>query len=446
MNGEIRLRSFCAFLFLTGFLVFFSVRAEALAGLSVPQSPMFHAASLPDVPLVPAERRKELLHEMRERFFSPWSQTEPRKAKETLEWVFDRYGKGGIFGENLQPRPFSWAEEQRKASRIGAAGELNRLAASVRPSSLRLMPTDEPVFLSPDLPGEGYPFDYLQNSLVHPGEPLFVSHLSEDGLWAWCDTSYASGWMKIHDLAFADRAAAERWMGFPLAAVVSENTVFRHEGTALFRAKVGTLLPLVRKGIVGHLVAVPFRDRDGNLGVSQAAVSADDVEPVPLPMTPWKLASAAEEFSGELYGWGGFLGNRDCSAMTRDLLLPFGIWLPRNSAAQAGTGEVIPLDGLSPAEKKALIAGKGVPFLTLLGMPGHVMLYIGTYRGEPLVLHTMWGIRTERNGKEGRHVVGKNVISTLDLGSDLPDHTPGRLLADRLNRMALSAGNTPLAE
>ena len=105
------------------------------------QSPMFHAASLQDVPLVPEERRSELLHEMRERFFSPWAQTEPRKAKETLEWVFDRYGKGGIFGENLQARLSSWVEEQRKASRIGAAGELNLWAASVRPSSLRLMPT-----------------------------------------------------------------------------------------------------------------------------------------------------------------------------------------------------------------------------------------------------------------------------------------------------------------
>ncbi len=209
-------KGFFRLFFLLACLFLSPVRGEALAGLSVSQSPMFHAASLPDVPLVPAERRKELLHEMRERFFSPWAQTEPRKAKETLEWVFDRYGKGGIFGENLQPRSFSWAEEQRKASRIGAAGELNRLAASVRPSSLRLMPTDEPVFLSPDLPGEGYPFDYLQNSLVHPGEPLFVSHLSEDGLRAWCDTSYASGWMHLHDLALAD-SAAERWMGFPLA-------------------------------------------------------------------------------------------------------------------------------------------------------------------------------------------------------------------------------------
>lgn len=444
---EKRKKSRCAAaLFVAGLLFFLPVRGEALAGLEVSQSAMFHAASLPDVSLVSEERQKELLLEMRERFFSPWMQTEPRKAKETLEWVFDRYGKGGIFGENLQPRLSPWVENQRKASRIGAAGELNRPAASVRPSSLRLMPTDEPVFLSPDLPGEGYPFDYLQNSLVHPGEPLFVSHLSEDGLWAWCDTSYASGWMKLHDLGFADGETVEKWKALPLAAVVSENTVIRHEGTALFRAKVGTLLPLVRKGIAGHVVAAPYRGTDGNLGIRQVSVSANDMEPVPLPLSPWKLAAAAEEFSGELYGWGGLLGNRDCSAMTRDLLLPFGIWLPRNSAAQAGTGEVVPLDGLSPAEKKALIAGKGVPFLTLLGMPGHVMLYIGTSRGEPLVLHNMWGVRTERNGKEGRYVVGKNVVSTLDLGSDLPDHVPGRLLVDRLNRMALPAGNTPPAE
>ena len=99
----------------------------------------------------------------------------------------------------------------------------------------------------------------------------------------------------------------------------------------------------------------------------------------------------------------------------------------------------MPLGDLSPDEKKAIIAGKGVPFLTLLGMPGHVMLYIGTSRGEPLVLHNMWGVRTERKGKEGRFVVGQCVVSTLDLGADLPDHVPGRLLLDRLNRMALPA-------
>ena len=33
-------------------------------------------------------------------------------------------------------------------------------------------------------------------------------------------------------------------------------------------------------------------------------------------------------------------GDRDCSALTRELLTPFGIWLPRNSVAQARTGAV----------------------------------------------------------------------------------------------------------
>jgi len=439
MNAETRVRAFGASLFLMGFLFFFPMSGEALAGLGVSQSPLFHAASLPNIPLVSEEHQKKLFLEMRERFFSPWTQTEARKTAETLEWVFDHYGKGGIFGENLQPRASSWVEEQRRASRIGAAGELNRLAVSVRQSSLRLMPTDDPAFFSPDLPGKGFPFDYLQNSLVHPGEPLFVSHLSEDGLRAWCDTSYASGWMNLHDLAFADEKIVKYWMELPLAAVVSENTVFRRGEMALFSAKAGTLLPLVSRGITEHRVLVPFRDPDGRLVVQEERASAEKVEPVPLLLTPWKLAAVAEEFTGELYGWGGYLGNRDCSAMTRDLLLPFGIWLPRNSAAQAGIGEVLSLENLSPAEKKEIIKSQGLPFLTLPGMPGHIMLYVGTSKREPLVLHNMWGVRTERKGVEGRFVVGRCVLSALEIGSDHPDHVPGRLLIDRLNRMAFPA-------
>ncbi|MFA7363916.1 MAG: SH3 domain-containing protein [Aminobacteriaceae bacterium] len=439
MKSRPQVRAISAALLLMGILFFFPVRGEALAGLEVSQSPLFHAASLPDVPLVSEERQHELFVEMREQFFSPWTQTEPRKATETLEWVFDRYGKGGIFGENLKPRPLSWVAEQRKASRIGAAGELNRFAVSVRQSSLRLMPTEEPAFFSPDLAGEGFPFDYLQNSLVHPGEPLFVSHLSEDGLRAWCDTSYASGWMKIHDLAFADEKTLKFWMELPFAAVVSENTVFRWGEMSLFRAKTGALFPLVSRGITEHRVLVPFRGLDGHLVVKEVRASSEKVKPVPLPLTPWKLAAVAEEFTGELYGWGGYLGNRDCSAMTRDILLPFGIWLPRNSASQAGIGEVLSLENLSPAEKKDIIKSQGLPFLTLLGMPGHIMLYIGTCKGEPLVLHNMWGVRTERKGVEGRFVVGRCVLSTLDIGSDHPDHVPGRLLIDRLNRMAFPA-------
>lgn len=431
----------CAFAALFCFLFSNSTGAStawALAGLAVPQSPMYHAASFADEPLISAERHEELYRKLKERFYAPWRQTEPRQAAEVLQWVFDRYGVD-VYGENLLPRSPSWIEEQRLQARLDAIGELNRHAVSVRPTSLRLMPTTTPAFRSPELAGEGYPFDYLQNSGVHPGEPLFVSHLSMDGLWAWCDTSYASGWVEVRDLAFVDDAAKAKWTTLPLAVIVRENALLRDGTQSLFRAKVGAMLPLLRRGIAEHVLVVPVRGQDGRLVERSVRLSAEEAVPAPLVPTPWKLAAVAEELRGELYGWGGFLGNRDCSALTRDALLPFGIWLPRNSRFQAESGKFLPIDGFSNEEKKELLKREGVPFLTLVGLPGHIMLYVGTHRGEPLVFHNMWGIRTERKGVEGRHIVGRAAVTTLDLGEDLPEHAPGKLLVDRINRLSFPA-------
>lgn len=414
----------------------FSPPAGALVGLDLPQLPLYHAVSKPDEPIFPVPRQWELVVELKEHFFSPWKQTAPRDASAVLQWVFDTWGKREIYGENLQRRSPEWIEEQRREARIEFVGELNRRAVSVCPTSLRLMPTDRPVFLSPDLPGEGYPFDYLQNSSVHPGEPLFLSHLSRDELWGWCDTSYASGWIPLSDLAFLDEKTAERWMALPPGAVIREDTLLRNGQGSFFRAKIGTLLPIISKGVGVSRVIVPVRGEDGILKEETVSVSADAVAPLPLPATPWAIASLAEQFTGEPYGWGGYLGNRDCSAAMRDLLLPFGLWLPRNSRAQMETGRSVSLEGLPPEEKKERIKNLGIPFMTLLGMPGHVMLYAGAWRGEPLVLHNFWGIRTEINGKEGRYVIGKCVISTLEVGGDLPDHKEKGLLIHRLNRMA----------
>jgi len=136
------------------------------------------------------------------------------------------------------------------------------------------------------------------------------------------------------------------------------------------------------------------------------------------------------------YGWGGMYGERDCSSMIRDMMTPFGIWLPRNSSAQSRKGEVVSFAGMNDDEKLSLIKEKGIPFETIIYLKGHVLLYVGTYQESVMVMHNVWGIRTiDKEGNRGRHIIGKAVISTLELGSDLADFDPSMKLLSRVESM-----------
>ena len=99
---------------------------------------------------------------------------------------------------------------------------------------------------------------------------------------------------------------------------------------------------------------------------------------MPLPLTARAVAGLADAMTGQLYGWGGMFENRDCSSTLRDLFLPFGFWLPRNSVQQARQGgQFISLNGLTPDAKLETIRTRGVPFASLVWLPGHIGLYLG---------------------------------------------------------------------
>ena len=120
--------------------------------------------------------------------------------------------------------------------------------------------------------------------------------------------------------------------------------------------------------------------------------------------------------------------------------MPFGLYLPRNSATQASAGGAIPLVGLENSQKEATILSQGVPFSTLIWMQGHILVYVGAYKGRPVVYHDMWGLRTfSEGGRDGRLVIGRAVVTTLRAGEEVPAVGPQHIILNRVRAMAILA-------
>jgi cell wall-associated NlpC family hydrolase len=405
--------------------------------------------------LAPAEQALQAA-KVRRLFFAPWRQTAPSpSARKALRDNFSLRREKG-FMENLRPfTPEAWAELEDNAAVAGYPSRADQ-AIAVRAASLRAMPTDKPYFLDPDLSGEGYPFDYFQHTTLWTGTPLFLSHTSRDGQWVLAETSSSTGWMPAADAAVVDEAFKRLWQSRSLAAVVRDRVLLqdgesRRQGEAppqSARGNIGALLPLAsppqkagtRGGEEARRVFYPRRAADGRAYAATAVLASGDAAPFPLPLTPGRMAEVGNVMMGQPYGWGGLLENRDCSALTRDLLIPFGLWLPRNSTGQGRQGRTVDLAELGPEARRARIAAEAAPFFSLLWLPGHITLYLGEYAGEPVMFHSLWGLRVrgkDPGGREGRAVIGKVCVTGLSPGAELPDISTPNSLLDRMERIAL---------
>ena len=208
-------------------------------------------------------------------------------------------------------------------------------------------------------------------------------------------------------------------------------------GRYVTTGSLGTMLPLSGGSGSSLRLLVPVRDPQGRAVAVPVRVSPSDVVRKPIPLTARAAAEIGNRMMGQPYGWGGYLFNRDCSLAMRDLFVPFGVWLPRNSSAQAKAWQFISFVKASPSGKESIIKDEGVPFATLLWLRGHITLYIGEYKGEPVMFHNVWGVRTDDGNGEGRHIIGRAVVTSLQPGAELPNVRRENLILSRLKGMSV---------
>lgn len=385
----------------------------------MPQEPLLylHPATAHQ-PLITPAQQQVLASEFLERHFAAWHSEVPLESTGNPFWAIDWISEHKVYGVNLRPLGAGQLRQLIDLTDQASYPSINRRAIAVRSSNLRALPSHSPLFNDPRKAGEGFPFDNLQHAALPANTPLLVTHISKDGSWVFAETSLVYGWMPVNDLAWIDDAFAKEFAtGQYLSLTRDSVSLFDSAGTYRFRAGIGTILPLISAGSGKHQILLAVADQERQALLVEATVPLDHGEIFPLPLNAWRLASLAAGMMGQPYTWGQSFTGRDCSATVRDMFAPFGVWLPRNSSKQARTGRVISLSELTPERREKHLLAEGIPFLTLVRVPGHIMLYIGEYEGRAALLHTIWGLRT-RNlwGPEGRWLIGKTVITTLEPG------------------------------
>jgi cell wall-associated NlpC family hydrolase len=376
-----------------------------------------------DTPFLPTPEQARLNAESDLNYFAPWHRTIPYHTRELASWGFQKYtGKTG-YGKGGRPYPVGWI------SKLAANAPLEDYPKDVFPAitvnraDFRHLPTREPLSDYSNATYNGDTFDNLQVSSVPAGTPVLVTLVSRDRKWFLAETNHLVGWVPATDIAAVDQQFVKTWENGSYVTIIRDKApVICDAKTAPYRAPLGAVFS--KTGEDGERISTWMAERDaqGKAILRKAWVSKETAVEKPLPFTPRNIARLSSEMVGDPYGWGGLKGKRDCSLLIRDLFAPFGLSLPRNSSEQALAGKVTSLSGLSPQEKETLIVREGVPWRTLLWTPGHIMLYIGTYQGKPLIFHNFWSIRTrDPDGKRGKVIVGHAAITTLHPGSELPN-------------------------
>ena len=315
-------------------------------------------------------------------------------------------------------------------------------------TNIRRLPTLKPGFGVYSKAGEGFPFDYFQETAVWAGTPMMILHSTKDKQWYYVISPYYKGWVSMFDVAIANQEFIDQWKTGNYCLPLSDEVILHNENSNFaLNGKIGMVLPYEKNSDDSDNVNLYYATSDERqeAKILKAEIEKKQVALDDFQMDEESLKLLVSNLNGRPYGWGGYLENRDCSALIRDLLSTYKIWLPRDSKDQINSGLKFDLPK-DRVEKIQFIIEKGVPFLTILRMKGHNMLYVGkNIDEEPLIFHAKWGLKTlysnsnfaamlknypvegihedEEGNLHGRHLIGESAITSVNVGKGFEDIT-----------------------
>ncbi|MFP6173223.1 SH3 domain-containing protein [Helicobacter pylori] len=420
-----------------------------LKDLSLPQEASSYLASSQNgsnnnQSIDPQALRENLKESYLKAWYSPWLDMKIKSNKKEVFWILKEMNKSTGYGEDLKPNAKAFNDELIKSMDIERYPSAKIKAVVVRDSDVRAVPTNKPYYLSP----KGYPFDRYQNSLIFQGTPVLITHFNIDKTYAHIQSSFVYGWIKVSNLAYMRDKDIELLTHLKnyVMPIKDKIPLYTDYGGFYTNARVGELFALIpqsqnasQKLQKKELKAYGFlRDAKGYAALQSVILDEKDFFVFPKAFNSENMAYFIDTMLGQKYGWGGLLGNRDCSAFTRDSFANFGILLPRNSYAQSRyANNYADLSSMKAKEKEDYILKNATPFGTLIYLKGHIMLYLGAHNHQAIVAHSIWSVQTQKHFKTLSHKIGGVVITSLWLAEEHNGaFSKKKLLIDRVLGMS----------
>jgi len=325
----------------------------------------------------------------------------------------------------------------------------------VKNAVVRALPTTQSFYANPFSPGEGYPFDYLQDGDLWLGAPVKIVQRTLDHQWLLVHGQGILGWVPRLSVAHAGdqfRQQFERTKQFVTPIQRRSTFYFAHpkSGRHGLRLYLGSLYPVIKQHKMITSIAIPMADKNREAVIKPFSVMNKQFLPWPISTTPAHFAFLINQLLHMPYGWGGLDFDSDCSGTLTRLFTAFGIWIVPSALVQGQYGGKIYAIPLGK-RKQWLLENKGkvplVPYLTLITLGhvphniSHVMLYLGAHKIDgkmrAIVFQAAWGLHISpiKQGDKsiGRVIYGRSVISSVSEGENLlaAFHQAGLTLGSR---------------
>ena len=344
-------------------------------------------------------------------------------VKKSIQKSFNNIKRSTKYLTDDTPVERNFFTDIRKTLNIKALNQksvITRFALTVNYTNQKIVPTDILLLKKK----HQIHFDRNQNSALDIATPIAILHSSEDGMWHYGISPLSSGWVRDSDIAFGSKKEIKAYLNSrDFVVTTSAKNSILVTGEYHDHLRMGVRLPLVMGIDNMIMVRIPTRDDNAELVFANATIKASDVHKGYLKYTPRNILQQAFKFINAPYGWGGMYGEQDCSKFLEEVYATVGVQLPRNSSSQAKVGKKqTNLKRLSPVQKIEKLRKNGNIGATILHLSGHIVLYLGEYKGVPYIIHTAWG-SSSRHFALGRTAVTpltfNNYLGQIDITTEI---------------------------